>query len=250
MIKTFYFEQLHSTNDTARSLIENEDEIIVTAEEQISGRGRRERSWLGEKGKNMYFSYAVNHTKLKTFANNISYLAASSLFTLYNFRKFAADITFKLKYPNDIYCLDNGIYKKVSGILIEHTFAATLPKYTIIGIGANINQSNFPLELQAKASSLSKLGLKISVSDFIDGLGLSFERMYGLNEALLIQDWQKEINIVNKSVLLTSQKKQMKVIKHLDDGRLVVQNESEELIIDDGESIIYELWPINCRYRQ
>lgn len=242
-MKSYHFTKITSTNDLSRSLIESESEgeIIVTADEQTAGRGRMNRVWTGDFAKNMYFTYAVNHQKVDTFENMISYLAASSIFTISCFRYFAKDQIFKLKYPNDIYCFDNGSFKKISGILTEHIYAGSNPKYSIIGIGANINQDNFSDDLIAKATSLYNIGIRITTKDFINKLTSYFGKIYSMREENLFKAWKNEINIVDKEVFLISKNKKMIVKEHMRDGRLLLVNENEELIIDDGESIIYEL---------
>lgn len=239
-MKVFNFTKISSTNDIARSIIENETEIIVTAEHQTLGRGRMNRRWVGDFAKNLYFSYAVNHSKVETYENIISYLAASSIFTLSCCRFFAPDSIFKLKYPNDVYSLVDGKNKKVAGILTEHIYTGSSPKYSIIGIGVNINQPLFEPELIEKATSLYNIGINISPNDFSEKLLSYFNTMYAFDEKLLIENWKNEINIVGKNALLISKNKEMIVKEHLDDGRLLLIDAQEELLIDDGESIIYE----------
>ncbi len=241
MIKKYHFIRIDSTNDIARSLINTEGEIIVTTDEQTNGRGRKERIWYGEFGTNMYFTYSVNHLKVKTFENTISYLASATLFTLNTLRHYAPNYKFKIKYPNDIYCYDGESYKKVSGILIEHIYAGTSLKFSMIGIGTNINQRIFPDNILYKATSLFKLGINITVTDFVNKLSSYFEKIYELDENKLLLVWKNELDIINKEIILVSNYKRMTVKSQLDDGRLLLIDDSEELIIDDGESIIYEL---------
>ncbi len=240
-MKIFHFTKISSTNDLARSLIENESELIITADEQTSGRGRQKRIWMGDFQKNLYLTYSVNHLKVETYQDIISFLSASSVFTLLCFRHFAPNIIFKIKYPNDIYCLDDNHYKKIAGILTEHIYIGSSPKYSIIGIGANINQELFPDEIANKATSLKKIGANITVKEFGNKLSSYFETMYKLDEKIIINKWKEEVNIAGKECLLISSNRKMLVREHLDDGRLLLRDGTEELIIDDGESIIYEL---------
>jgi len=240
-MKIFHFTKISSTNDIARSLIENESELIITADEQTAGRGRQKRTWMGDFQKNLYLTYSVNHLKVETFQDMISFLAASSVFTLLCFRHFAPNNTFKIKYPNDIYCLYDNNYKKIAGILTEHIYIGSSPKYSIIGIGANINQELFLNELANKATSLNKIGVNVSVKEFGIKLSSYFATMYNLDEKKIINQWKEEVNIAGKECLLISSNKKLLVREHLDDGRLLLVDGTEELIIDDGESIVYEL---------
>jgi BirA family biotin operon repressor/biotin-[acetyl-CoA-carboxylase] ligase len=57
-----------------------------------------------------------------------------------------------IKWPNDIMSAN----KKICGILIENTIRSTEIYTSIVGIGLNVNQVNFPDYLE-KASSLKKI---------------------------------------------------------------------------------------------
>lgn len=55
-----------------------------------------------------------------------------------------------IKKPNDIFYNN----KKIGGILIETKYNLNNLEYIIIGIGLNINQEKFPVELKNIATSL------------------------------------------------------------------------------------------------
>ena len=55
-----------------------------------------------------------------------------------------------LKWPNDL-LLDG---KKFCGILTEMNAEPTRVRYMVVGIGINVNQAKFPVELQSIATSL------------------------------------------------------------------------------------------------
>ena len=70
-----------------------------------------------------------------------------------------------VKEPNDIY-LDN---KKLSGILVETEYCKNVLNYIIIGIGINVNQTKFPLDISDIATSLYiSSGKKIDKNIIID----------------------------------------------------------------------------------
>ena len=58
------------------------------------------------------------------------------------FTKYAGDRT-RIKWPNDIYWKD----RKAGGILIENVLQGGKWKYSIVGIGININQILFPANI-------------------------------------------------------------------------------------------------------
>ena len=60
----------------------------------------------------------------------------------------------KIKWPNDIYIND----KKIGGVLIQNGISGAFIKNTIVGIGLNINEANFPTNLLNPISLLDYTG--------------------------------------------------------------------------------------------
>lgn len=166
----FYYQSVNSTNLTARRLAENglPDLTVITAEEQLQGRGRLGRNWSSPKGKGLWFSIILRPTNISpASAAPVTMVTAATLAALLSDDGFKVEI----KWPNDL--LING--KKICGILTELKGEPDLIDYLIVGIGINVNQqeSDFPSELNGKATSLS-----IESGSFIDRTDL-------LNSALL-----------------------------------------------------------------
>lgn len=107
------------------------------AEDQFAGRGQFSNSWFSEPGKNLTFSILLYP----------SFLAPSQLFRLNVAVSIAINDALneiigsrvKIKWPNDIFFADN----KIGGILIENSISGTGVKHSIIGIGLNVNQTEF-----------------------------------------------------------------------------------------------------------
>lgn len=126
-----------------------EDFTIVVAEHQTNGKGQRGSNWVVEGGKNLTFS--VLHR------NNPNYL--KSLFTLNcivavsvtEALQAVSKLKYKIKWPNDILAEN----KKIGGILIENSIKSQDEVLSIIGIGINVNQTQF--EHLPQASSLALL---------------------------------------------------------------------------------------------
>jgi BirA family biotin operon repressor/biotin-[acetyl-CoA-carboxylase] ligase len=110
---------------------------VVTAEFQTAGKGQQGNSWHSERGKNLLFSHAVFPEKLAAAEQFIlSQIVALALCkTLLSF-----GIDACIKWANDIYVGD----KKIAGVLIENQLLGALLKTGIIGIGLNVNQTEFP----------------------------------------------------------------------------------------------------------
>jgi BirA family biotin operon repressor/biotin-[acetyl-CoA-carboxylase] ligase len=108
----------------------------VLAEKQESGRGRRGRTWVSPFGKNIYLSM------LWSFSGGIGSLEGLSLVIAIAVEKALAELGVddaKLKWPNDVY-LNN---KKLAGILLEVSGEYSGYCQVVIGIGLNINLSEF-----------------------------------------------------------------------------------------------------------
>ncbi len=149
------FEKISSTNDEAKKLLKNTnlaDFTIISAKEQIRGRGQRENSWHSEYDKNLLFSIIIFPKNLKAqFQFYLSKVISFGIINYLNSKKKG----FKIKWPNDIYFGE----KKICGILIENSVSGTDIKNSVIGIGMNINQTKFP-EYLPDAVSLTNISSK------------------------------------------------------------------------------------------
>ncbi len=127
-------DTLESTMDEAKSLAERgaTEGTVVIAEEQRAGRGRFERSWVSEPGKDLLFSVVFRPTAAQ--APYVNMAAALAVWTTVG-ETTGLDTT--IKWPNDVK-LEG---RKVSGILVESTVSRTGIEYTVLGVGLNVNSS-------------------------------------------------------------------------------------------------------------
>ena len=119
--------------------------------EQTGGKGRRGKAWKAEKGKNILLSIAVN-TAFLTVYQQFYLSAAVSLGCIDFFKNYAGDET-KIKWPNDIFWND----RKAGGVLIENVIKAGCWQWAVIGIGINVNQTEFNLDSVFKPVSLKQI---------------------------------------------------------------------------------------------
>ena len=96
---------------------------------QTAGRGQAGNGWESEEGKNLLCSILLPPNKNLYFLNIAIGVAL--------LRVIGEDFT--IKWPNDIYYGD----KKVAGILIENAIIGNEIKYSIAGIGLNVNQTEW-----------------------------------------------------------------------------------------------------------
>lgn len=144
-----HFNEISSTNDLAKSLWA-QDKIkpntIVSASYQNKGKGQQNNLWESEADRNLLFTGVISPDFLQieeqVFLNMAVSLAVYDYFSSKNVKDCF------IKWPNDI--MVN--HKKVSGILIENSISQGQIKVAFIGIGMNINQTDF---YNVNASSLA-----------------------------------------------------------------------------------------------
>ncbi len=130
------FDTISSTNDylLRKEKNKNKDIKICIAEEQTKGRGRRGKSWISPKFKNIYFS--LNSYLKKEDLSGLSIAVALSVSEVLN----KINVMSLIKWPNDL-LVGN---KKICGILIETAKVGELTK-VVIGIGINVNMEHSEL---------------------------------------------------------------------------------------------------------
>ncbi|MBI2432579.1 MAG: biotin--[acetyl-CoA-carboxylase] ligase [Candidatus Hydrogenedentes bacterium] len=136
-----------STNTLA--LEARQDGLVIVAETQTAGRGRRGNTWHSAPGVGLWFSVCLQQT-----ARGLTFAAAlavqEALRAELGDGTEGTNRTLELKWPNDI--LLNRL--KVCGILVEHRNG-----WSALGVGINVHhrREDFPEELQGTAGSLEML---------------------------------------------------------------------------------------------
>ena len=157
-----------------------------TADFQTNGKGQHGRVWESSKGQNLLCSYILELNTLDalknwTPADQIGFSAAIALGVRAFFAAFAGSET-KIKKPNDIYFSD----RKAGGILIENLVRGQEWTWTVIGIGMNINQTEFSPEALNSVSS-NPISLQEITNQSWDIKKMQQHLSDALNDA--IHDW-------------------------------------------------------------
>ena len=144
---------IDSTNSYIKKLAISEHPnnfTAVVAETQTLGRGQVGSVWESEKGKNLTFSVLVSIPECEiTDQFYLSMAVALSIFS--EVKPYVKNKLF-VKWPNDIMAEKN----KLAGILIENVLSGQFIKYSVIGIGLNVNQVKFSNDI-GNATSLKKM---------------------------------------------------------------------------------------------
>ena len=143
-----WLDTAESSNDEARKAIDSLDNLSVIAVRcQTKGRGQRTNTWLTTPGENLTFSIVLKSLDiLPSEQIAISQITALSVVDYLQ----SHGIDSRIKLPNDIYVGR----KKICGILIENSICSSKMKWSIIGIGINVNQTIFPSSLPNPTSIL------------------------------------------------------------------------------------------------
>ena len=178
----YFFEELDSTSDFAKSWIAEPSMTVSSATQSASqlpaliytsrqtrGRGRAGKSWFSGVG-SMTFTFVVEGSSDHSAAKDSLLWGCATAIALNRFSG-SGDSPFLLKWPNDIIA-GRG---KVAGILIESV--AQAPSVRIVGIGINLNNESFlPLEDSpfAPISFFQTSGKKMDPLDLLGSLWENF----------------------------------------------------------------------------
>jgi BirA family biotin operon repressor/biotin-[acetyl-CoA-carboxylase] ligase len=142
-----------STNTEAQTLIVQNrasEGCTVVTDFQTAGRGQRGNQWEGATAENLMLSVVWQPTFLAPAQQfQLSQAVALGVHD-WAAKLLGPDPKLRLKWPNDLYYGN----QKVGGILIENTLSGPKIQYSIIGIGLNINQTDFAVRT---ATSLALL---------------------------------------------------------------------------------------------
>lgn len=194
---------------------------VVMADYQTAGRGQGTNSWESERGKNLTFSVRVDGGGRKANRQFLISMAVSLALTktLSQYLSVPAAI----KWPNDIYVGD----RKICGILIEHTLQGDCIKDSIIGIGLNVNQTQFVSDAPNPVSMAMVSGRPFDreqvLQDLLENIGLMLEERDEslIRTAYLQQLYRREGLFPYSDAQGTFQARLLRVE---DDGRLVLQD--------------------------
>ncbi|TAE76017.1 MAG: biotin--[acetyl-CoA-carboxylase] ligase [Bacteroidetes bacterium] len=221
-----YFDIIDSTNTF---LIENTEQYsegtVVVAGEQTAGRGQRGNQWLANPNENLTFSILLKP----------NFIAAQNQFELNmmiclalqkSLSVFLGEGT-KIKWSNDIFFGN----KKIAGVLIENTLKGTQIESSVIGIGLNVNQTNFEYP---HASSMQNItGKKYLLENILITILKYIEEGY-----LLL----KNTNISLKMHYLThlfrfNEKAFFKTGNQIWEGKIIEVENSGKLVIENLQGI-------------
>ena len=212
MYDIMWLDSVDSTNSEAKRRIPDIDNLsVLSALSQSEGRGQKGNKWSSVPGENLTFSIVLKFGEETAGEAGLSVagklrleVAAREQFVLTEITSLSIveflsrhGIKAKIKWPNDIYVGD----KKICGVLIENSLRGENLSSSIIGIGLNINQRNFDVNLSNPTSMALETGLQEDIKgcleEFMDifqnTLFAALSSDHNLRDSYLSHLWRRNI---------------------------------------------------------
>lgn len=226
-----FLDSVDSTNDYLKKIaLHAEDMTVVIADEQTAGKGRLGRTWTSEKGAGIWMSVLLKPDIEPAAAPKITLIAAAAMTLAI---ESVTPLEVGIKWPNDLVVSS----KKVCGVLTEMSAELGGINYIVVGLGVNVNQSEFADDLIDKATSLkienkeacSRKKIVLEFLKHFEDLYMDFLNQKTLEKTLVI--CKSRSVLLNKEVCLITKacKRKVKVIDLNSEGHLMIENSEEKL---------------------
>ncbi|MGJ1266115.1 biotin--[acetyl-CoA-carboxylase] ligase [Sphingobacterium spiritivorum] len=229
-------DRVASTNDYLREQLSNfkplDEGSAIMATEQFQGKGQRGNIWRSEPGKNLTLSLLLYPSFLEVSKHFFLNVAISLGIAKWLQSQTTAQIS--VKWPNDIMANQ----KKVCGILIENQIKKDSFSSSIIGMGININQTDFPDEISHKVCSLKKLLQKpddISIDNLLPELFHYLETQY---ERLKAGDDTELLKDYNSMLMWRGEKHNFLIDNVKVEGTITEVDKDGQLWVDFGKKVV------------
>jgi len=237
------FEETASTNDVVEHLAKSgaREGLVVFAESQTRGRGRRGRTWTSPRGKGLWFSVLLRPTLPPSAASRIT--VAASVAVARAIRQ-NCGVDARIKWPNDVTV--NG--KKLAGILTELRAEADEILLAILGIGVDVNcqREDFPSELESVATSV-----ELEAESAQDRVALAAQVLAALDECYrtaltdfeaIADEWAKLSTTLGRHIVVTMGQRRIEgFAQALDsDGALLLRRDSGQIERILGGDVVVE----------
>ena len=181
-----YISTTNSTNTLMKELLAKgewpEGERYLYTAFQTAGRGQAGNGWESEEGKNLLCSILLPPRKDLFYLNVLVSVAVHKVIRSLLFERsglLSLSEAVSIKWSNDIYYGD----KKVAGILIENAIIGNEIKYSIAGIGLNVNQTTFLSSAPNPVSLKQISGKETDIDALMQALMTQIEALEAMDEA-------------------------------------------------------------------
>ena len=172
-----WFPTVTSTMDVAAEAAEAGagEGLVIVAEEQTAGRGRRGRTWSSPPGAGLYVSFVFRPSLEAGPASLLSILTLAAGVAVRRAITQATGFAPELKWPNDVVVGR----RKLAGILAEGVGIGTHAQTVVLGVGINVSRASHPVEIADRATSLeAHLGQPIERESVLEELLVQLPHAY------------------------------------------------------------------------
>jgi len=176
-----------------RASAERPEGLVVVAEQQTAGRGRRGHTWFSPPGSGLYVSVVLAPATATTDpARATTLLTLAAGVALAEGIEQATGLRVDLKWPNDLQVSR----RKLGGILAEASGSGDRSDTVVVGYGINVRPSAFPPELRDRATSLeSELGRAVDrhqvLAETLAALSRRYEDLLAGRFDAILDAWRR-----------------------------------------------------------
>ena len=217
-----------STNERAKQLARAgaPHGALVTADEQLAGRGRQGRSWSAPPGTAVLMSLLVRELDMRH-----AMLPLMAAVAVCEAAEGCAPVSCAIKWPNDVW-IDG---RKLAGILVE---GRPQEGWAVIGAGINVTSApgDFPPELRKTATSLaiaSRGGGPPSRGAVLDALLRALEVRLSHGPDRILEEWRARDALHGRRIAWSSGEGTAVGVD--ESGALLVETDGRRVTLDAGE---------------
>lgn len=179
------------------------DRSVIICRHQTQGKGQGMNTWYDAPNESLLASVFALH--LPFSPDEIFFLNMAVSLALQQTLKAISACEIRIKWPNDLLIHE----KKVAGILIENQWRGEHLLYSILGMGVNLLEKNFPPELPGATSLRMESGQSADATLVLLDFCHRFERISSVlgshsGRAWLIETYHKELWRLNEEVSFRS----------------------------------------------
>lgn len=217
-----HYRLIDSTNERARelALAGAPHGTLVTADEQVAGRGRQGRAWTAPPGSGVLMSLVVRDLDERSAALPLAAAVAVC--------EALAPLDCRIKWPNDVWVER----RKLAGILVE---GRPQEGWAIVGIGLNVSTAakQLPAVLRETATSLRIAGVERDREEVLAALLEALRRRLGQPPEEVLPAWRERDALRGESVRWRDGEGRAAGIDET--GALIVETDRGPVTLDAGE---------------
>lgn len=182
-------DELPSTNEWMRDRAGSSlltDRSVLIARHQTKGKGQGSNVWYDVPGQSLLAS--IFRKGLSFQPDEIFFLNMAVSVSLFQSLSVYVGAEIRIKWPNDVLILE----KKVAGILIENQWRGESLLQSIIGLGVNLMEENFPLDLPDATSVWLESGKHADAQQLLSDFCSRFERILTIAGSASGRKWLQE----------------------------------------------------------